>query len=74
MPTFKAGGGVGGGGGGGRRGGLHLLGGTQLALQVFDLFLRLTNAPQGILVCDLLALPPIPLLQLPDAAPEFIDL
>lgn len=66
MPTFKAGGGVG--------WGSHLLGGTQLALQVFNLLLCLTNAPQGILIRDLLALPPIPLLQLPDAAPEFIDL
>lgn len=68
MPTFKARGGVGWGGGS------HLLGGTQLALQVFDLLLCLTNAPQGILVRNLLALPPIPLLQLPDAAPEFINL
>ena len=54
--------------------GSHLLGGTQLALQVFNLLLRLTNAPQGILVRDLLAFPPIPLLQFPDAASEFIDL
>ena len=54
--------------------GSHLLGGTQLALQVFNLLLCLTNAPQGILVRDLLAFPPIPLLQFPDAASEFIDL
>ena len=46
----------------GTRTGLHLLGGTQLALQVFYLLLCLTNAPQGILIRDLLALPPIPLL------------
>lgn len=54
--------------------GPHLLGGTQLALQVFYLLLCLPNAPQGILIRDLLALPSIPLLQFPDAAPQLINL
>lgn len=54
--------------------GSHLLGGTQLALQMFNLLLGLPDAPQGILIGNLLALPPIPFLQLPDAAPQLINL
>lgn len=54
--------------------GPHLLGGAQLALQVFDLLLRLPDASQGVLVSYLLALPAVPLLQLPDATPQLIDL
>lgn len=41
---------------------------------MFYLLLCLTNAPQGILIGDLLALSPIPLLQFPDPAPQFVDL
>lgn len=48
--------------------GSYLLGSTQLALQVFDLFLGLPNAPQGVLISNFLALSSVPLLQFPNAA------
>lgn len=54
--------------------GLYLLGGSQLPLQMFYLLLCLPYAPQGIFVCNLLALPSISFLQFPDAAPQFINL